>query len=1643
MALDLSGLTQDQQIAAAAAYAGVPESVVRGQWRVESGNGRAQRDADGVIRSDAGAQGDFQVMPETQAVIEARTGKKYDVRNFQDNLEMYSHIMRENMQMAKGDVTTALRIYQGGPNRKIWGKYNAAYAPAVLGGKAAPAVARSPASAPAQGAAPSVASLTDAWEGSGNMTTKTWSGASIPAAWRGDPIEGAGTSLSRATKEYIGKVREGLGELALGQNVLEGGDAARGVASAQAVRQSGTVVPWWVRQEVDALNAETNERNTRAAIAATQDNRDEASFRESLTFADKWGAAFDSGLGAALVNQLSRDRESTPEGWKYDPKEWEKSYYTADELEDLRDVAYSPDELAYTQDRILQRRSSMRIKNNQSGWSSFGYDLVAGLTDPTNWATGGIASGTVRAAGVGSAVLFAEGRAAAGVLSSVAENAAVSVVTDAALVGMGENRTVADFLTDAAFSAGIGTAMNLRGVQNAVVTRDKALIDLDAGNAAMYGEQWNADLRARAVAEVGEGNPVALNAKVHSLAKGEVMDWIRAGMADVPDDFRLFARPDVAQDAPAASGAIDKLASDSENIDPNTGLYSNDVGGRVDWAATSDPMLTRAWKVSGIKGNLDDIFRYLESSRNVPEDYRAIANTLKRSGRLNGVRIEPDSVLSQWFPNAKTGDIAGGYNPIHNSMALSNKYHNPEVVLHEMLHAATSLALRQDAGFKSQMDELLAHVNANLSEADRAKMTAGMAARVDQSKFAGFLTNTDELISYGLTNRDAQSVLRNISAPPGAAQATAWEWLKDKIARVLGLSGSETALDRLMNVVGSQLGEEIRSPQAATQQVRGMLVNSIFKNNRERKAFVSRMGLDKQISDDATRIQVAEVLGRAERFSGKYAIDPEKLATVMQKFGLEATSTTLMSSQSPVARMIAVTLLENPEGAAGRHSTAAMDRRGRFESFMGSRPRQWEAAYRLWRADVRKAGAIKDFATGWKMRSEFEYEVKLYRETQFMGNVNEAAHDSVKQMARVLDEGYNRMAAEQRAVGTVGSARLPDGEVQGYESRTWLGGKIAAAGRVRREAIRLAIRDQFDAMGEMYGDKFLDDLSIKYLERIEERAAGMQRAPDNLFSDSQSDTLRDTLRTLSLNEEDIQKVMGRYSRGGARHTKSRIDLDVTRKYRDEEGEFRLLDYLDNRVIDNYRKYAGRVAGDIALAKHGIMGDAGVSVLRKAMQVTGANDVELRAFDQVMSEFTGRVIGTGDPTVLANARLLTSAIQLGGAGINQAAEYSNGLPAVGAAGVADAISIAPRMRAEIGKLLRGEDPENSILSGFEFISGRGFGLAGYDLHMFNAMDTQASLYGSERAGFLTALVQRTANANRILSGQRAVLAVQQRGFAEVLIAKGVKFLRDGAEADTALKDMGIDDNLLNRLRLTQDQVVRWGADGKLEAVDPRGLENLQDRQAWLAFYNAVDRGTNQILQDTFIGETGKWAHNGWLKMLFQHRTFPLAAQQKQLGRYVGLYGARGTAGIIVSAMAVVAPLQALRVASRAALLPDDQRDEAIEDALSPLSMGRSTMNYISATAFLGDVLEVGTGVAGGWYEHATDTGSPDWVRQLAGGKLGSRKEILGGTFAPALGVVNDFAQGVSGKPENLADVLPGGRLPYVIPLLKGAAAHMEE
>lgn len=77
--------------------------------------------------SKAGAQGLMQVMPANFKALGITNG--FDPRQ---NIMGGTQLLAEALKMSKGDVETALRIYQGGPNRRIWGKENAAYPEHVL-----------------------------------------------------------------------------------------------------------------------------------------------------------------------------------------------------------------------------------------------------------------------------------------------------------------------------------------------------------------------------------------------------------------------------------------------------------------------------------------------------------------------------------------------------------------------------------------------------------------------------------------------------------------------------------------------------------------------------------------------------------------------------------------------------------------------------------------------------------------------------------------------------------------------------------------------------------------------------------------------------------------------------------------------------------------------------------------------------------------------------------------------------------------------------------------------------------------------------------------------------------------------------------------------------------------------------------------------------------------------------------------------------------------------------------------------------------------------------------------------------------------------------------------------------------------------
>src|SRR5690348_5294699 len=126
MALELTGLTQEEQFAKAAEFSGVPESVLRRMWKVESGEGTN-------MRSPVGAEGHFQAMPDTRAVFEKRLGRTFNPDDFTDPLTLAAYTMQENMRLANGKIADALRWYNAGAPSRWENNETRDYVAKVLG----------------------------------------------------------------------------------------------------------------------------------------------------------------------------------------------------------------------------------------------------------------------------------------------------------------------------------------------------------------------------------------------------------------------------------------------------------------------------------------------------------------------------------------------------------------------------------------------------------------------------------------------------------------------------------------------------------------------------------------------------------------------------------------------------------------------------------------------------------------------------------------------------------------------------------------------------------------------------------------------------------------------------------------------------------------------------------------------------------------------------------------------------------------------------------------------------------------------------------------------------------------------------------------------------------------------------------------------------------------------------------------------------------------------------------------------------------------------------------------------------------------------------------------------------------------------
>lgn len=792
--------------------------------------------------------------------------------------------------------------------------------------------------------------------------------------------------------------------------------------------------------------------------------------------------------------------------------------------------------------------------------------------------------------------------------------------------------------------------------------------------------------------------------------------------------------------------------------------------------------------------------------------------------------------------------------------------------------------------------------------------------------------------------------------------------------------------------------------------------NVITANEQLRVSTENQHGLD-SISDDAERKMATEMTARSARIMAANPVDETRLDPATRLGGMESTGVTLLRSKSVVARAIGTVLLEGTTGAAGRRRTAALAQHAR-ERVYNSELTGYMDLYHLYRKQ-NGYGLISEAwnGTGFK---KFEREVFLEierraDETGYVPHENQLIRDA----ADMVERGFEKMRVEQQHIQTVGHARLGDTS-KGYVPHRIKGAALAlmSENKAAIRALRRELSRQFQGPENGFDADFSDKLATKYVEQAIRRAKGGADVPMNLHTSEAADIVQDALTAMKLDPSEVEKIMGKFSRGGASHTKKRLRLNLDADIGDGK---KLADLFDTSVSNLYRGYSRRVSGEVALAQFGIMGKKGLMVARAAMDATGATTAELRAFDQVAAEFLNTPFGEHNHKWMDNARIATSLARLGGMGFTQFGEYGNALAALGAQRMFATIGDFGRLRSEIAAIHKGNPVENPILKDLDTLGGH-LGLDEYvNTRLFDVPDNDIQVYGPEQVGVVTRFLRAGANAQAILSGHRMILGAQVRGMSEQIVRKAMHYVKKGGD-DIALDDMGITAELRGRLRENMDRIATFRGD-KLEKLDLHAGD-LTGHEI-MTLRDAIERGAGQIIQRTYIGETGKWAHDGFLKLLTQFRTFGLTSIEKQWGRNKANYGAIKSLAYLVGSMSFAAPIYMARMQLKMIGMEEEKAKEYADQHLNPAAIGLATLNYASASGLASDILDVGFGA----YSGMLGQEAPESV----GARGQARGGFVGGTIAPGVGLVNDLYTGtVGGRYDRLP--LPGKSLPYMQPAI---------
>lgn len=1623
---EFTALDREAQFAEAGRIAGVPPSVFDGMWRTESGRGTN-------MLSSAGAEGHFQIMPKTRATMEQRFGTTVDPYNFGQSLYTAAHLMKENMGRFK-NVPDALRAYNGGWDAARWGNpETAAYAGKVLEDSSYDASTASVAAVP--GAAVSAGRVT-------SPVSSLWDKPFDSKR----PLKTAPTAVSKAVQDavMIGGIpaapREDRGFNIFDQNSEAMANAQLGVEKE--------------KEDTTFLDA------TRAAAFRSLPV---VLMRE--IFKDEFP-----------VDPNFRLKEEDLRGYSLEEQKELGTAGSAAELERLKfDIAYGKE-----QDKIAFRRgtafglaasliamgpeaaltggiASLAVRGAGVGAYALAArgDKAGALLSST---AEGVAANILNTAaldmlgerqGVNAYVIGAAG----GLLNPLLQGRALGRAADNANAAAQAERLVRDaalneerIMQEALRRAPEGhTPEELRKIMDEVEAEGlrsdieshradvpesrKMFAGTDDELEAISTVQKADEIIAREAGIAASATPASANNADNTSLLQKLVDEYGPNVRSPYEDTNFVAK----QVASAREGRSDALL---KSITGKTYVELEQLPRGVNIGEDLQTKMADNLNVKNAVNMIESL-----ASEYMPPNTRVVISDV---GKLSSARSNAGpnaNVLGGAYSVGDTHVIAIDFDSIKSNRTLAN-----HVAIHELghtiFHANAPLAPKE---LMARMDDAWLGVvkaireGAPKARADRLSITNPQRfdpGAIKAGKYAYSRTEyaAEQFVSH-LQNR-------LLSGEFGTLNKTVINQVMDGVKAVInysmdllkkGLIKPGKEFDEFFTGIlrgtfkkkadaDMALPPDLKAPTmdelAASSDIPSSLQREVAEFLKDPE--VIRSGLDRiPMGTAAERAEAMQILALWKKArSPEYVVDEKRLSTLLNQVdALNPTSNMMLRSKNPIMRMVAIELLENGGGAAGRRSTAAIAKYMNERSIVGTAIVDLDREFRTWFKTQPGASHISEGLSG-KKRAEFDKLVAEEIEQRRYSGKHTDFGPEVRAAADSMELSFERARVMQVSAKTPGWAALPPSS-KGYMPHKIKSLAYRSLTGPQKRVLHRELVDQFvDVSG--YDRPFSEQLASKYLDRAEHRALGGFDAPMGLHQTGAADVIREALEQMNMSRLEIDAMMKRHTAGAANHTKKRLNIDLRKTLTADDGStFRLLDLYDTDMLSLLRSQSQRVSGEVALARHGIMGKSGLAILRRA---AGYGDVgeqtlarEIGAFDQVSAEFLGQPFGEVNKWVDRVVQY-NSISSLGGMGFNQFGEGINIAATLGVKAALSNIASFGRLRSEILGLSKGLKVKNPLLDSVEVMGGAEFGTDAYK--MVFPLDNPDLFANSMGADSITAgdrLLRGGGHLQTKLSLWRSIQSLQVRGVAEQIVLKAAKAMKSGG--DYHLRDMGIDDDVLTRLRKDIDQVVTV-RDGQVTGFD---ITKATDKEAAHAFIQGIHRGASQIIQGTFIGESGKYVHNSWLRMLTQFRSFSLTAIDKQWNRQVGNRGATGAILLTLAAMSVAAPIYMVR--QYLAAIGRKDREEFLEKQLSFGAIARASTNYIATAGLAGDFVDALTAV----------TGTAEYV----GGRSGTAVGAVGNLIAPAAGKVDRLWGAVQNTgngtdPHALIKELPLSRLPFLIP-----------